>query len=56
MKKYYLKPSMRVVEMKHKRQILAGSDVTSVDGDTFKGNITGSKEPARAPQFDSDEW
>ena len=51
MKKHYLKPSMEAVEIKNECQILAGSDVTSVGGDTFNGDITGSKETARSPEF-----
>ena len=50
MKKHYLKPSMEAVEIKNECQILAGS-VTSVDGDVFNGDITGSKETARSPEF-----
>lgn len=50
MKKYYLKPSMEAVEIKNRQQVLAGS-VTGVDGDVFNGDITGSNEPGRAPEF-----
>ena len=50
MKKNYLKPSMEAVEIKNECQILAGS-VTSVGGDVFNGDISGSKEPARSPEF-----
>ena len=41
---------MEAVEIKNECQILAGS-VTSVDGDVFNGDITGSKETARSPEF-----
>ena len=50
MKKQYFRPFMEVVEIKNNCQILAGS-VTSVDGDVFNGDITGSNEPGRAPEF-----
>ena len=50
MKKGYFKPAMRVVVLKHKCHVLHGS-VTSVNGDIFNGSITGSKEPARSPEF-----
>ena len=42
---------MEAVEIKNECQILAGSDVTSVGGDAFNGDITGSKETARSPEF-----
>ena len=45
-----MKPSMEAVEIKNECQILAGS-VSSVDGDVFTGDISGSKEPARSPEF-----
>ena len=51
MKKEYSKPSMEAVEIKNECQILAGSDVTSVGGDVFNGDISGSREPARSPEF-----
>ena len=52
MKKQYMKPSMEAVEIKNECQILAGS-VSSVDGDVFTGDISGSSEPGRAPELDS---
>ena len=42
---------MEAVEIKNECQILAGSDVTSVGGDVFNGDISGSREPARSPEF-----
>ena len=50
MKKDYLKPSMEAVVIKNVCQILAGS-IDGVSGDVFNGDITGSKEPARSPEF-----
>ena len=50
MKKQYNKPSMEVIKLQQALAILAGS-VQSVNGDVFTGDISGSKEPARSPEF-----
>lgn len=50
MKKQYNKPSMEAVEMKV-QQMLAGSDITNVNGNVFDDIITGSSEVGRAPEF-----
>ena len=50
MKKEYMMPSMEAVEMKV-QQMLAGSDVTNVNGNVFDDIITGSSEVGRAPEF-----
>ena len=56
MKKNYCKPTMNVVKIQHKCQILSDS-VTSVEsGDTgITGGDPGSG-PARARGFDWDDW
>ena len=41
---------MEAVEMKV-QQMLAGSDVTNVNGNVFDDIITGSSEVGRAPEF-----
>ena len=40
---------MEAVEINRSTQLLAGSEVTNVDGDVFSGTITGGNEPGRAP-------
>ena len=41
---------MEAVEIKNECQILAGS-IDGVSGNVFNGDISGSKEPARSPEF-----
>ena len=55
MKKQYMKPQMEAIEIQNACQILAGSMVSDISGDGFiyEG---GSKETARAPMFDDDDW
>ena len=53
MKKEYMKPQIEAIEINQRQLLLAGSDVTSVSGDVFTGDITGSKEPSRAPELDA---
>lgn len=53
MKKNYLKPVMRVVRIKVRHQLLAGSPVGSYDGNVFKGTPTGSNQSARSR---SNDW
>ena len=54
MKKEYLKPSMKAVEI-HRRQQLLADSLTSVSGNVFTGNITGSNEQGHAPEFTETE-
>ena len=54
MKKNYLKPVMRVVRIKVRHQLLAGSPVRSVGGNVFdQGTISGSNQSARSR---SNDW
>ena len=48
-----MKPQIEAIEINQRQLLLAGSDVTSVSGDVFTGDITGSKEPSRAPELDA---
>ena len=44
-------PLMEVIEIKNECQILAGS-ANNASGNVFDGEITGSNEPGRAPEFE----
>ena len=41
---------MEVIEIKNECQILAGS-ANNASGNVFNGEVTGSSEPGRAPEF-----
>ena len=51
MKKQYMKPSMEVVEIRNSAEPIFVC-TSSVSGNVFDGDITGSSEPGRAPEFD----
>ena len=51
MKKEYIMPLMEVIEIKNECQILAGS-ANNASGNVFNGEVTGSSEPGRAPEFE----
>lgn len=57
MKKNYCKPTMNVVKIQHKCQILAGSVDSVNSGDTGIGFGGGGSGPARARQRSGwDDW
>ena len=58
MKKNYEKPQMKAVKINHRANLLCGSPVSSVDGDVFRGKITGSSGPSRSREadWDDEDW
>jgi len=56
MKKNYCKPTMNVVKIQHKCQILAGSVGDVQSGDTGIGYGGGSSGPARARSYGGIDW
>ncbi len=59
MKKDYCKPTMNVVKIQHKCQILSGSVTSVASGDTGIGYGGGGNGPARARSngdIDWDDW
>ena len=58
MKQNYIKPSMKVVNIHHKPSLMITSgQANSVNGNVFKGSITGSTVSARSCDggWDDDE-
>ena len=54
MKKEYMKPEQRVVQLQYSIHLLQASKVNNNVG--LDDTITGGVEPVRAPQFDGPEW
>ena len=53
--KIYSNPDLKVIEL-NSSDIIATSGPTSVQGNVFQGDITGSTEAARAAGRRWDEW
>ena len=56
MKKYYVAPQQRVIELQHNLHLLAGSNMNNVGNNVKFNYFGGGTIPARSRDFDWDDW